>query len=1015
MNYLNIMRIITKIGGIGLFVLWFSTVLHGQNYPFSTFTNQDGLPGMQVMRLFQDSRKLLWLTTKTGLAYFDGSRFHTLSSKEFPDINPFRLGGFAETRDQAIWFANDQQVFRFDGQHLEPYSLPANWQVERYDPIYTNRHDQVIVVAQNSANLNQKTLFCLEKGKKPRQIRLPPLPTTGYFTPKWFDAENDTWYGCIRRLDTKERPIVYWHQGKWHALPDGFSINEQFRFYLKTPCGKSFIQTKNQTSETVYYEVQGAGKLKEYARGKGEKFKLNYPIASSIPLEFANRIYFIPANQTTGTEIVLNHQQLHDVVASQEGNGYFVATEKGLRHIFDNGFRNFDESQAPYVWTVVEGKEKDEAWFGNFQGGLLHWTPGKSPILEKNIPLAPIQSKHPEVNSPHLLQFYYGGFRERGGDAWFPESHGLLHFNGTNKEFEFINSIGSFVIADEPEQDLVWQGTHEGIFATHKTTKELIFNLRSGIEIPNIRYYMVIFKDSKGRYWFGGKGGMLRFDSFQAIQKLKFTHLKPGTASLPRIGFAQLLEDSYGTIWGASGDGLYWLDEANMEFKAVTHAQLESPVNSILSSDKNTLWIGTNDALLKMDLAQWYQEKRVQMLVFNHHTGFLGQEVAQAGLYLDSRRRLWVPSGSILSFLDLKHVHKEITPTQPYILRLGKRRLPHIRGGLDQTFEENHLLMEVGATGYYRPLRAQFSYRVDDEPWSDWTEQTQIYLPTLTNGRHTVEVRSQTLGWEGDEPLVAKQVVIIQAPVWESPNFAKYLTLILIALSVIGGIGYIRHLQIRTAWMEAQQKFLHLQLGSLQELLTPHFIYNTLESIGRLIRKGKPMEASQQIYGLSHILRSYVTVGVGKEKDCFTVREKVKILEDYLRLLLAPMDEPFSYEIQISPEVPLDLPLIPPLMIQPFVENAINHGLLPLETPGHLRIQFLMDSEGVHCVVEDNGQGRAAATTRKSKDSLSVSTQLIEERIQILHRMGRIIRIRTEDVEPTGTRIHLHFTIANSK
>ena len=210
----------------------------------------------------------------------------------------------------------------------------------------------------------------------------------------------------------------------------------------------------------------------------------------------------------------------------------------------------------------------------------------------------------------------------------------------------------------------------------------------------------------------------------------------------------------------------------------------------------------------------------------------------------------------------------------------------------------------------------------------------------------------------------------------------------------------------------AESKFLNLRLQ-----MNPHFLFNSLSSIQHLIVSQQTTKAYKYLTIFSNFLRSLLNYA---EKNFIPLDEEIKILTMYVELESLRFDKSFQYQITVDDSLSNDVVFVPSLMIQPFAENAIWHGLLHKEGEKRLSIRFTGDAEEVLlCIIEDNGIGRKkAATIKKNNISANVheskGINIIRERLQLLEqKTGKPAAIAFEDILPSGTRVTINIPYYN--
>lgn len=194
------------------------------------------------------------------------------------------------------------------------------------------------------------------------------------------------------------------------------------------------------------------------------------------------------------------------------------------------------------------------------------------------------------------------------------------------------------------------------------------------------------------------------------------------------------------------------------------------------------------------------------------------------------------------------------------------------------------------------------------------------------------------------------------------------------------------------------------QLTALRAQMNPHFIFNSLNSIQQFILQGNADEANRYLARFSRLQREILH---HCDQHLITLEKEIEILLLYLQLEQLRFQGHFEFSIEVDEEIDPNEIRIPPMMLQPFVENAIWHGLMPRQ--GHRQVQISFQIQGDHllrCMVQDNGIGReAAARNRKNSGHESKGLTLVNERLRILQQQYQqpFEAVITDKVHPDGT------------
>jgi sensor histidine kinase YesM len=211
--------------------------------------------------------------------------------------------------------------------------------------------------------------------------------------------------------------------------------------------------------------------------------------------------------------------------------------------------------------------------------------------------------------------------------------------------------------------------------------------------------------------------------------------------------------------------------------------------------------------------------------------------------------------------------------------------------------------------------------------------------------------------------------------------------------------------------IKAQQRMVILEQKLLRSQMNPHFIFNSMASIQDFILSKDPRTAANYLSRFAKLIRNILDSSLA---ESIPLSKEIETIEHYLSLQKVRMEDKFDFEVIEDESVEDAESRIPALLIQPFVENAIEHGIRHKPDKGKVTIAFRRQDNYLSVTVEDNGVGRTKAREFeeiKKKDHASVSTSLINERIKILNKRSKHkITLDIEDLyddsgAPAGTRL----------
>ncbi len=218
---------------------------------------------------------------------------------------------------------------------------------------------------------------------------------------------------------------------------------------------------------------------------------------------------------------------------------------------------------------------------------------------------------------------------------------------------------------------------------------------------------------------------------------------------------------------------------------------------------------------------------------------------------------------------------------------------------------------------------------------------------------------------------------------------------IFLAVLIVAGIFVFRNLTLKRKndklqnskqQAELQERATRLEMQALRAQMNPHFIFNCLSSINCFILENETEKASDYLTRFSRLIRMVLT---NSEKPLITLEEELKMLKLYLDMERLRFENSFDYNITYTNDVEAESVLVPPLLLQPFCENAIWHGLMNKEGQGHLTINILKENEFLNCVITDDGIGRAKAGELNSVSATkerSMGLKITTERLSLFNQ-----------------------------
>jgi sensor histidine kinase YesM len=317
--------------------------------------------------------------------------------------------------------------------------------------------------------------------------------------------------------------------------------------------------------------------------------------------------------------------------------------------------------------------------------------------------------------------------------------------------------------------------------------------------------------------------------------------------------------------------------------------------------------------------------------------------------------------------------------------------------------KQNTIEIDFIAPYYRNADRVHYRYQLVGVTtgWTDAGSSNMIRFTSLPPGHYQFRIESSinNINWfEGTEVLAWS----IAFPFWQRWWFVT-----LVALFFLGFLYYYLMRRIVIAKEKEQVKrqyekrIAEVEMHALRAQMNPHFMFNSLNSINNFILKNDPDNASGYLTKFSRLMRLILD---NSRSEWIVLENELKALELYIQLEVVRFDEVFEYELNIDPGVDVSTTYVPPMIIQPYVENAIWHGLLHRHQPGgKLSIHIWREGELLSIKIEDNGVGRTEAARLKSKSATkhkSHGLKITAERMEIVNRIYNVnAHVDIEDVK----------------
>jgi len=620
---------------------------------------------------------------------------------------------------------------------------------------------------------------------------------------------------------------------------------------------------------------------------------------------------------------------------------------------------------------------------------------------------------------------FWIGTRDAGLDKLETKTGKYYHFRPSIQQ---KNSICDDYIVSlyEASSGLIWVGTQSGLNTIHPVTHKInVFKNIPGdsTSLADNTVYCII-EDSEHVLWLATKNGLCRFNpvarNFTTFRKTGDSNENSSANNLFCV-----FEDSENDFWlGSRGGGLTKFDRKNLEFTSFTieNGLPNDVIYGILEDDEGNLWMSTNWGISK------FNKKTNSFLNFDVTDGLQSNEYnAQAYLKSQAGELFFGGMKGFNSFLPSEIL---TNPAKPNIVITAFKKF-NIRQPLQifdgdtirLKYDDNFFSFEFSALDFTNPGKNKYAYMLEKYN-KDWT--------FVDGGRHFAEYTNVGPGtyifrvkvsnndgiWNNDGP---KLTIIIRPPWYKTWYFRIGLLagiIFFIWLIIALRVRQIRKKHVMEKRMlNVEKQLFEIQQRALRLQMNPHFIFNSLNSIQSFILSKDIDLAVNYLSRFSQLMRLILA---NSRESIIPLADELQAIRYYIEIEQLRFDNKFDYTIIIDPELDEEFTGIPPMILQPYIENAIIHGLVHKISPGTITLQIIKIDSRIKCIITDNGIGRAKATEIKRDSGLNTKSRgmmITRERLELLNKSTTekhsvmVNDLFDNNGEPAGTRVEVIMTV----
>jgi ligand-binding sensor domain-containing protein len=945
-----------------------------QEYSYTHYDISEGLAGSTVYCITQDKDGFIWTGTETGVSRFDGTHFYNFTTIDgLPDVEILEMFGDSKGRvwmapfSKSICYYYKGRIYNKDNDSLLRH-LRLKGNIEHFAE---DRDGNILVQERTALHLFTTNGSIIEydsiANQPIRNCGAISRSLTGHFLVQ-VDKE-------IYNLDDN-RFLPLCTIPFESVLPG---------FIAMSPGGMIWRAARSRTE------------IRSFATGKVVilPFEMVHFRHNTFSIIDDSLYYFnefsgaTEYNQHTGlTRSFLPGKQVSRTFRDATGNTWFTTLGQGIYRLNSDEFQtirlNAPGMEVSSIYAIK--RIGDRLLVGDNHNYLFDFSLPDL-VLRKKVTLTAV-SKNRILNISRMHNGMYLIASDRGLEECTPEfrirqlkNMGLKSIFEVSRDKLLLSAfwgVGLFDLHNFRLIDTLWRDRATTVYYRRDTT---YIGTLNGLYAVTLNRSVV----------FLGK-------NIPFLQK--------------RI--SAIAESSDSTLWIATYDaGVIGYKNGQVTASFSKKRGLTSDICRTLFIYDNNLWIGTDKGLNKISL----NKPGYPVSKYTSQDG-LGSDIVNSLFAYNTVIYVGTPAG--LSYFDETKVDRS-EGCLLYLLSVvnsGKERISDT-ASLLLPYTDKHIRLEYAGISYRSVGGLIYRYRLLglDSGWRT-TPETFLEYPTLPSGKYELQLQAINKFGTRSAPLSLHFTVI--APFWQTIWFSGliiafffFLTWLFVSLR----IRYIRRRQLEKELLN--QRIIEMEHMALQAQMNPHFIFNCLNSIQQYIFDQDIYAANKYISGFAKLIRATLQ---NSSKPFIGLPDEISYLSGYLSLEKLRFKEKMDYLIEADPSINDEIHIIPPMLIQPFVENSMRHGLRhKLEGKGFITIKFWKAGDRLAVTIEDNGIGRKKAGSFKTREHIEYQSKgmsLTADRIRMMNAKYKDnILIDVIDLEdpvtgnPTGTRVIMEFPL----
>ncbi len=968
-------------------------------------TNDDGLPDMEIYDLCQDSKGYMWIATDGGLCRYDGENVKTYTH---PLQKKTSAASIQEDTKGNIWYKNFAgQLFFIDTSHqVQLFQLPDSIKLNTYFQYYLTQTHLTITSSYCFYHYqfdSQQWTIDTSNNHLAYQPSFLPHNQSNDNSLLYIDCNNELWSKKNEHLSSKGifTPSIIMSSNSLLSMgKDTVLLKTNNSIYI------DHIDFISQLRKKALVLVQ-EGILRQYVK----KDKLLIATQQGLLLFQKNK----RTQVWNYKETFLENKQISAVYIDRDENLWLGTLGNGVLVIPSLKMTYFDaqNSELPNSKISALSKMNEIDLFIGMKGRLSKLNT-ESLKIKQYPPLGihPVSNILVDKKRNQILLNTKENYTLSLSDKKLQINHVSAHHYAIYKEDQLL--FGKFLklvtcsLLKRPGFSVPPAHTfNENLDYIYYKNPHQPFHYNALINQKRISALWADLVDTS-RFWAGANDSL-----FYWQDAIPYSISSNNGSSINPVDIKQT-KDSI--IWVATAtQGLYGIKNEQEVYHFTTTDGLPTNICKKIAVDYPYIWIATNKGIVKVHPAS------KEINIYNQLDGLLTNQIDHITI---ANKKVWAATSKGLISFDVNT--PSINPNAP-LISITKWEINDSSYALNTSHIFSHDQNNVKFTFQALALKSRNTYTYEyrllgiDSLWIQQSSNTNfVRLPNLNSGEYTFEVRARN-----EDGILSKQspqiTFYIQPPYWKTWWFSSIIGVTLLAFIIFV-------IQIRYQSLQKKQAtknlITQLKMQALQAQMNPHFIFNAMSTIQSFWMYKDAKTAL--IYHAKFAKLMRLIFNYSNEKN-IPIEKEIDFLKLYIDLEKIRLKYAVNVIFEVDSIFEEEDICIPPLLIQPIIENSFKHGFLHKEADGQLLIKLQKEENYIKCLIEDNGVGRAAAESYNAwKDNLAnkkSSSFITQDRLRMLnHTEGAFSKKETYKVtdlkdtqnNPLGTRIELWIPIVNN-